>query len=184
MDGEPLRPWERTGHEVVGRFRIFDLLRETYRHPEDGRTHDYLVIDSADWVNVVPITPEGRVVLVRQFRPGTREVTIEVPGGMVEPGEVDPAVAAVRELEEETGYVAGRVEKTRSIRPNPAFIRNWHHMFVARDAIPAGRMRPDEGEYLRPFEATWDEVDRMVGDGSITHALCLTALMFARYFRG
>jgi len=178
-----MRDWECTGHRVVSHHRIFDVITESYVHRPDGKEHTFVVLDSADWVNVVPVTDEGRVVLVRQFRPGTREVTIEVPGGMVEPTETDPARAAARELEEETGYVAERIEKMRSIRPNPAFIRNWHHMFMAFGARPVGRMRRDEGEDVVPFEASWEEVDKMVRDGLITHALCLTALMFARYFR-
>ena len=178
-----LVPWARLSHQVLANYRIFEVATERYDRPDGSRTHDFFVLLSPDWANVVPITPEGRVVLIRQFRPGTREVVIEVPGGMVEPSEPDPAAAALRELEEETGYVADRIEKTASIRPNPAIQRNWLHMFVATGARPTGSIHPDESEEIRPFEATWDEVDALVRDGSITHALTLTALMFARYLR-
>lgn len=175
------RPWPRLSQEVTGRYRIFDVAQERYERADASRTHDFFVILSPDWVNVVPITPEGRVVLIRQFRPGTGEITLEVPGGMVEPDEPDPSRTALRELEEETGYTAEGILATASIRPNPAILRNTLHMFVATGARPLGRIHPDEGEEIAPFEATWDEVDAMVRDGRITHALTLTALMYARY---
>jgi 8-oxo-dGTP pyrophosphatase MutT (NUDIX family) len=181
---DDLHPWHLREEKVIGRFRIFDVAEEWYDRPDGKPVHSFFVIRTADWANVVPVTPDGKVVLIRQFRPGTGEITVEVPGGMVEPAEGgDVAVAALRELEEETGYVAERIEPLASIRPNPAILRNWQHHFVAHGARKARSTRFDEGEDVRTFEATWDEVDAMVRDGRISHSLTLTALLFARYLK-
>lgn len=179
MVDSKMRPWPRLDSRVIGDFRIFRLAEETFEMPGGSRTHSFYVLWSADWVNVVPITPEGRVVLIRQFRPGTCEVTIEVPGGMVDEGE-DPADAAMRELEEETGYRAERVIPTGRVRPNPAILRNTCHMFVALQARPVGRTQMDEAEDVETFEATWEEVDALVRSGRIDHSLVLNTLTFAR----
>ncbi len=178
-DRHAMRPWPRLRTRMLGDFRIFRLAEEEFEMPRGAGTHSFYVLLSADWVNVVPVTPEGRVVLIRQFRPGTCQVTIEVPGGMVDDGE-DPARAALRELEEETGYRAETLVPTGRVRPNPAILRNTCHMFVALGARPVGRTRMDEAEDVETFEATWDEVDAMVRDGRIDHSLVLNTLTFAR----
>lgn len=175
--------WPKVARELKGRYRIFDVYEEWFSRPDGKPTHSFYVLETLDWVNVVPITSEGRIVLIRQFRPGTCEMTIEVPGGMVDSNREDPAMAALRELEEETGYVAQSVTRTASIRPNPAIIRNWLHMFVATGVQPSGHVNFDEGEDVETMEVTWEEVDEMVRSGAITHALTLTALLYARYLK-
>jgi len=179
-----MTPWPRLSQRIVGDYRIFRLAEEAFLRPAvDDRasaTHPFYVILSCDWINVVPITPEGRVLLIRQFRSGTEEITIEVPGGMVEASDVDPTDTARRELEEESGYRADRIVLLRSLRPNPAILRNWCHLFVATGARPVGRMNWDEGEEVRPFEATWDEVKELIRSGAINHSIVLNALTFAR----
>lgn len=164
--------------EKIGDFRIFSLHNELYRMP-DGRTHDFFVLECGDWVNIVPITRDGHVVLIHQFRPGTKEVTIEVPGGMVEPGEA-PREAAMRELQEETGYRPDSLEYTGVVEPNPAFLRNKCHMFVARGVRPVSKQNLDPGEVISLEIATWDQVDTYIKTGRILHGLVLNALCFAR----
>jgi len=186
VDMPDMKPWPRLSGREMGDFRIFSLVEELYLRPAvDGRvekTHPFYVILSRDWINVVPITPEGRVLLIRQFRSGTEEITIEVPGGMVETTDVDPTETARRELEEESGYRADRIIPLRSVRPNPAILRNWCHLFVATGVRPVGKMNWDEGEEVRPFEATWAEVDELVRSGAINHSIVLNALTFARQY--
>jgi len=175
-------PWRRVDRADRGDFRIFRMVEEYYEAPGMSLGHGFYVLESPDWVNVVPITPQGDVVLIRQFRAGTAEVTIEVPGGMVEAGE-DPGAAGLRELEEETGYRATRLVRLGAVRPNPAILRNTCHMYLALDAVPTGRTNFDPGEDVHAFEVPWDEVQAMIADGRIDHSLVLNALDFARRAR-
>lgn len=175
-------PWHLMDRVDRGDFRIFRMVEEFYEAPGMTLDHGFFVLESRDWVNVVPVTPEGNVVLIRQFRAGTAEVTNEVPGGMVDAGEA-PGAAALRELEEETGYRAERLVRLGAVRPNPAIIRNTCHMYLALDAVPTGRTNFDPSEDVVTFEATWAEVQAMIADGRIDHSLVLNALDFARRFR-
>jgi len=176
-----VQPWRRVDEKVIADFRIFRMADETYARPDGAGQFGFYVILSVDWVNVVPVTTEGKVVLIRQWRAGSDEVAIEVPGGMVDAGE-DPQDAAGRELEEETGYRSERVVRTGRLRPNPAIQRNFLHTFVALGARPDGKPHLEEREDIETFEATWDEVDAMVRSGAIDHALVINALAFARRY--
>src|SRR3982751_3314867 len=99
---EPSR-WEKLSQTTHATTRVFDVLSTRYRHPVRGTERDFVVMKSPDWVNVVALTPDDRLVLVRQFRYGVNEFSLEIPGGVMEAGE-DPIVAGLRELREETGY--------------------------------------------------------------------------------
>ena len=90
------RRWTPLETELLQECAVFTVSRTRTRSPKDGGLHDFYRIDSNDWVNIVPVTPAGEVVMIRQYRHGLRDVTLEIPGGMVDPGE-SPADAAARE---------------------------------------------------------------------------------------
>ena len=110
-----LQEWETVANEHVGDFKIFTMRQAQKISPRTGRTHTFYIIDSNDWVNIFPLTADGHVVMVRQYRHGNDEFTLEVPGGLVEPNE-DPMVSALREMREETGYDAA-MKRFLSRRP-------------------------------------------------------------------
>ena len=95
-----IEPWKKVGSKPVGDFRIFKLRSDICINPRTGKEHDFYVLDSVNWVNVVALTPAREVVLVRQFRVGSGTVELEIPGGMMDPEETDPVVCGVRELRE------------------------------------------------------------------------------------
>ncbi|HXN40209.1 MAG TPA: NUDIX hydrolase, partial [Myxococcaceae bacterium] len=104
MSGRPRPPpWKRLRSGPALDFKVLKIREDLVADPRDGSEHARVVIESPEWVNIIPITPEGKVVLIRQFRSGIWSDTLEIPGGMVESGE-EPIDAAKRELEEETGY--------------------------------------------------------------------------------
>lgn len=179
VNSERMDPWELKEAKSLARFGVYEVLREVRMNPRDGREHSFCVQLSRDWATVVPVTSSGHVVLVRQFRPGSGEVTWEFPGGVVETGE-DPADAVVRELEEESGFRAGKVVRLGSFRPNPALIRNSLHVFLAADCQESGARHFDDSEDLDTFVADVAEVDQMVQDGRIDHALMVAAWLTAR----
>lgn len=171
--------WRRLSTKVVGDFRIFKLLEHETEAPHTGLRRLTWTIEACDWVNVVAITPDDRIVLVRQYRHGLDDVTIEIPGGMCDEGE-DPAVAAARELREETGY-AGEMVRLTTVLPNPAIQTNRCHVFLVRDAIRVGEPEPDPGEDLEVMLEPVARVRERIAEGSIDHALVIAA--FAAYER-
>ena len=95
--------WDRISSETLEDYRFFTLRQDISRHPHSGRDHRFFVFEFPDWVNILPITPDGDVIFVHQFRHGIRDFTLEIPGGIVDPGE-SPGEAGLRELLEESGY--------------------------------------------------------------------------------
>lgn len=146
-----------------------------YENPRTRSTMRRLVLETPPWVNVVALTPERRLVVVRQYRFGADLVTTEIPGGVVDPGEA-PLETARRELREETGYTSERWSLLATIRPNPAFQDNLCHQFLARDARLTHAQEPDPGEDLAVATLELDEVRRLVEGGGIDHSLVLCAL--------
>lgn len=136
------------GRRVLHRGRVFDLVELDHDRPDGGRwTTD--VVEHPGAVAVVVRDAVGRLLLVEQERPAVQGTTLEVPAGRLEPGE-DPTVAALRELEEETGLRADRVELLRTFWPAPGFCSEQVHLFEAQDVRAAGedRLAPDEDEDL------------------------------------
>jgi ADP-ribose pyrophosphatase len=171
---EKIRPWEVLGSRGLQEFPILRLRQDRCVSPRTGAAHDLVVLEAPDWVNIVALTPDEQVVLIRQWRFGAREVTLEIPGGMVDPGEA-PGEAARRELLEETGYAAAEWIELGSIQPNPAILNNRCHTFLARGCVVAGAQAQIETEdisvELQPLAA----VPRLLADGAISHALVAVA---------
>src|SRR4051794_37215030 len=118
-----MHPWEIQASAVVADYGIFRLRKDRCVSPRTHRAHDFWVLETTDWVNIVALTPDEQVVLVRQYRFGSQRTTLELAGGTVDPGEA-PLAAAVRELREETGYQAESVTLLGCVEPNPAIQNN------------------------------------------------------------
>ncbi len=159
-------------------FQILRVGENHFADPRDGQEHARVIIEADDWANVLPLTRSGDVVLVKQFRFGSQEVSLELPGGVVDPGE-DPAAAVARELEEETGYRGGRIVPLGVYRPNPAHFTNRVHAFVALDCEAVHGGTPDHGEDLTVEVVPRSSVAELVRGGRITHALILATLNLA-----
>ncbi len=171
------KPWTSLGSELLQDCDIFRVSRTEARSPSSGARHVFHRIDSPDWANIVPLTVEGDVVMVRQFRHGLRQVTLEIPGGMVDPGET-PAEAAARELLEETGYRAAEVVPIGSTSPNPALFGNRVYSFLGRGAVRVGEPRNEGAEETVVELLTPAELRRVTREGGVDHALVLAALHF------
>jgi ADP-ribose pyrophosphatase len=170
-----LRPWVETRREQVGDFRIFTLDRSDWRDGEGHPRGDAYVLRCRDWCNVVAVTGDDQIVLCWQYRFGTQAMSLEIPGGVVEPGEA-PAAAAARELLEETGYAAEAIEPLLVVDPNPAIQDNRCHTFVARGARPTGRTAFDAQEELETVLVPAARIGDLLDGGQIRHSLVQGAL--------
>ncbi|HEY4988343.1 MAG TPA: NUDIX hydrolase [Opitutaceae bacterium] len=166
----------REGERTLVSTRVLDLKSVRYRHPVRGTEKDFVVIHAPDWVNVVAVTPERRIVLVRQFRFGSDAFSLEVPGGVIEAGE-DPVAAAVRELSEETGYGGGKARLLGSVSPNPAIQDNRCHFVLVDGAVPTAPMDWDDDEEIGVSTAAVADVLGWARSGMISHSLSVAALM-------
>ena len=173
-----IRPWPLLASKVLSAFPIYTLRQDRRRSPRTGKEHDFLVLDSRDWINVVPVTPAGNLVLIRQFRHGTASLVWEIPGGMMDEEDKSPKEAARRELLEETGYEPEEMAFLGAVHPNPAIQNNRCHTFLARNVRLRQTQRLDGSEDIEVQEASWSEVSRMVDQGEISHSLVLTALFW------
>lgn len=172
--GGGIRRWSRLGADRMARCRVFDLDRVTF-DPGDGRPpRDFYVVEAPDWINVVPVTPGGEVVLVRQYRFGIAAATLEIPGGMCDPREA-PRDAAARELREETGYASDELVDLGWVHPNPAVQTNRCHSFLARHARRVGDPTPDPDEAFEIVTVPLGAIPALIRSGEITHALVVTA---------
>ncbi len=172
---QPLQPFVTLARETVADCRVFRVERLKRQSGRSGLVHDFFHIEAGSWVNVVAITPARELVLVRQERHGVGAFTLEIPGGIVEPGE-DPGAGALRELREETGFAGQRAEPLGWVHPNPALQSNRCYSYLARDVIPVGAQELDSREEIEVVLLPLERMRELVRSGEVTHALVVVAL--------
>jgi 8-oxo-dGTP pyrophosphatase MutT (NUDIX family) len=174
----PAEDWKLLASSPPVDYDIFRIQRHRYRLEPHGREHDFVVLDANDWINVVAVTPDRQVVLIRQFRHGIRGVTWEVPGGLMETGEA-PEEAARRELREETGYAGDPARLLGFMWPNPAMQNNRLFTYVVENARRVGEPQLDPFERIVVEPRGLVEIPAMIRSGAIRHSLVIAS--FALY---
>ena len=169
--------------EIIDRknLYIFEAIVHRRRHPVWNKIGTFVTLHAQDWVNIIPVTKAGNIVLVEQYRQGVQEITIETPGGLVEPNE-EPMKAAMRECKEETGYYSDSEPiQIARIAPNPAFLDNHCYIYLWKNCEKIGEQELDGNEDIRVFEASPKEIREMIKDGRINHSIALSALLMSGY---
>ena len=166
--------WRVLEEEHLQHCKVFDVHKATMESPLTGEPHPFYRIESPPWVNIVALTEAEELVLIRQFRHGSRVVTLEIPGGLVDPGET-PEFAGGRELLEETGYRAGRLDSLGSLNPNPALFANRVHMQVALDCVQEQEIQNTSTEHTMVELLPLAELPAVLREGGIDHALVVAA---------
>jgi ADP-ribose pyrophosphatase len=172
-----IKPWPCIRSQSSHSFRVFSVRTDTALSPRTGTEHDFYIIESGDWVNIIPITADRQVLMIKQYRHGSRGVTLEIPGGLVEPGDTAEG-AACRELLEETGYQAKDWKKIGEVSPNPAIFNNRCHIFLARNLTKVGDPLPDQTEDIEALFLPIGDIPELIRKGEIDHAMVIAAFFY------
>jgi len=167
--------WELVESRLDRSYRLFSVAINACRSPRTGHVHEFQVLQSPDWVAVVALTPDERMIMVRQFRHGTGELSLEPPGGLVKDGQT-PEQSGREELEEETGYRPSSMELLGWMHPMPALFTNRFYVYLAMDCKPTGRLNPDETEEVETVLMPVAQVREYIRSGAITCGVMIAAL--------
>jgi ADP-ribose pyrophosphatase len=169
------RSWRLVRSEAGPGLRIFNTRFDWNENPRNKKIFQAVILEASDWVNVVALTPQNRIVTVRQFRFGIRKQSLEIPAGLMDPGET-PIQAAQRELEEETGYTTREWKSLGWSFPNPAFLNNRAHHFLALDAQRTQSPHLEDGEDIETREMTLAEIRQAIESETMRNAMTVLAL--------
>jgi 8-oxo-dGTP pyrophosphatase MutT (NUDIX family) len=167
--------WDLKDSHLHSDCRIFEVYKQRFRRRSDGVEGDFFVLDTNSWVNVLAVTSNKELVLVRQFRFGTQEFSLEPPGGVIEKGE-DPIEAGLRELEEETGYVGENATLIGTARSNAAILSNQCHFVLVENVMKTAELAFDQHEELVTELHPLANLKRLVKEEQITHSIGLNAI--------
>jgi 8-oxo-dGTP pyrophosphatase MutT (NUDIX family) len=180
-----IMPWRKAGSKPCGDFHVFTVRLDQKVSPRTGQEHQFYVIDSVNWVNVIAVTPGQQLVMIEQYRHGSETIELEIPGGMMDARDRSPLEAGLRELREETGYAGDNARIIGQVFPNPAIMSNTCFTVMAENCRCAHPVEFDHGEDLITRLVPVAEVPGLVAAGKIRHSLVVAALChFELWLRG
>lgn len=171
-----IKPWKTISSDLIGDFRVFQLRSELRQSPRTGKDFNFYVIDSVNWVNVIPITPDHQLVMVEQYRHGSNTVELEIPGGMMDADDTSPVVAGLRELREETGYEGEQAEIIGKVRPNPAIMSNVCYTVLVRNCQLKHATELDHSEDVVTRLVPVNQLEDLVCTQKVQHCIVVAAL--------
>jgi len=177
-----VKAWTRIGSEMIADCRVLKVQQTRSVSPLTQKEHSFYVFDTVDWVNVVPITAADEVVFVRQYRHGSDALSLEIPGGMVDEGEL-PIDAAARECLEESGFQASGLTSLGVLNPNPAVFNNVLHTYLATGVIQVGPIQNTATEETVVELIPVSDLEALLVSGVIDHALVAATLWRYLYSR-
>jgi ADP-ribose pyrophosphatase len=177
-----IRPWKIIGSKKLNHYKIFDTRTDRVISPRTQKEHDVYIVSGSSWVNVLAITAKSEIVLVQQYRHGTREIHWEIPGGVIDSGE-SPAQAATRELLEETGFQGDAPLLLGKVHPNPAYQENTCYTLLIQNVELVATPQMDSMEDILVKLIPEKDFSQMIESGAITHSLVVVADLWRRLWR-
>lgn len=174
-----MKKWKTLSSELVYQSN-FLRFRSDVCELEDGRIKPhYFILEMKNWVNVIAVTKDQRLLLVRQYRHAAKNISLEIPGGAIDDADKSPEMAGRRELLEETGYQAGDVIFSARHFPNPALQCNEMFTYVFVECEKISEPHWDEFEEMEIDAVTIEELNAKIRSGEINHSLILASLFLA-----
>lgn len=173
-----LKPWPKINSKALGDYRIFKVRSDEKVSPRTGQKHDFFVIECADWVNVIAVTPDQQLVMVEQYRHGSNTVELEIPGGIMDATDASPVATGVRELREETGFEGERARPLGNVFANPAIMNNTCHTVIIENCALKHSVEWDSGEDMVTRLVSIADLPGLVATGKIRHPLVVVALYY------
>jgi ADP-ribose pyrophosphatase len=171
-----IAPWKKISSRLLGDFRIFTVRADTKLSPRTQKEHDFFIIDSVHWVNVIAVTPNQELVMVEQYRHGSNTVELEIPGGMMDAKDASPVICGTRELREETGYEGTNARLLGDVWANPAIMSNTCYTVLVENCRCVHPLEWDHAEELVTKLVPVAELPGLVASGKIKHPLVVVAL--------
>lgn len=179
-----IKPWPVVRSTSKGDFRVFKIREDTKTSPRTGKNLDFVVLECRNWVNVIAVTPDQRLIMVEQFRHGSGTVELEIPGGVMDASDQSPVDAGLRELIEETGFDGDNARLIGEVWSNPAIMTNITYTVLVENCRVRSQTRFDHGEDLVTRLVPLAEVPQLVRTKKIRHALVVAALHHFDLWRG
>jgi 8-oxo-dGTP pyrophosphatase MutT (NUDIX family) len=170
-----LQPWKKESDRIDYDCGFFQVHVQQRISPTTGKEHSFYVLSTLDWVNIIALTDDGKIPLVYQYRHGSGDFSLEIPGGAIDKKDKHALKAAQRELLEETGYEAREWHSLGEIKPNPAILDNTCHIYLALGAKKVSNLALDETEDLEVQLHELAEIKQMIQKGRLNHALVIAA---------
>lgn len=179
---EIVETWKRKSSKEVADCRVFKVREDFCERISDKKESSFFVCENPDWVNIIALTKDEKVVLIEQFRHGIEEIILEIPGGMIDDGE-ETETAARRELLEETGFSADKFVFLGKSRPNPAIQNNMIFHFLALDCEKTGDVSFDEHESVLTRIVSLEDAEKLIESGEISHSMVVAAFYYFSNYR-
>lgn len=178
-----IHPWRKKSSERLAHYPVFDLRRDIVESPRTGADFPVYILETRNWVNIIPLTSDDRVVMVHQYRFAAEEITLEIPGGLIDRVDHSIEEAARREMREETGYDSDTIHELGCCRPNPAILNNTCYMFLAEGVEKRFSQELDAGEDIGIELIPLDKIPSLIREGRIHHSLVLNAFYLLDLYR-
>ena len=172
-----IKKWKTLKSKQIFGNSLFGLREDTVKSPKTNNLHPVWIMNAPTWINIIPITKDKEVILIKQYRFGKQEITVEIPGGMLNKDE-NPKEAAIRELLEETGYTSSNVVQIGRVTPNPALMNNYTYSFLAIDVEKTTEQKLDDMEDIELLKVNLEKIPSLIKNQKIDHALVISAFYF------